>query len=293
MGAESVVMLQARFSKIVGFGDSMLDSGNIVESINKVHPEFGPVMPRYYKSNMTNGPVILEHLADLFGVDQPTPSVLGGFNFAYGGAQTILSANLRPVMAQRYNVPAGLFIPSALRQVEEYIEGGLDPEALHLISTGGNDFLASILDQEPPPVGIFAEEIPRIAQMLIDAGATKIVVLRVASGPLMIPRFQKLPPEHSHPLHRMMHDLTGLLLPLTEVPEVLVYDMTWLMQAIHDDPVSLGFANIKDPYTESDGTSEMDGYVFWDDVHLTTRIHRLIAEDIHRMLSGRDSSFRT
>ena len=98
MGAEPVVMLQVRFSKIVGFGDSMLDSGNIVESINKVHPEFGPVMPWYYKSNMTNGPVILEHLADLFGVDQPTPSVLGGFNFAYGGAQTILSANLRPVM---------------------------------------------------------------------------------------------------------------------------------------------------------------------------------------------------
>ena len=66
------------YSCIVGLGDSMIDDGNLVLAAEDFAPDFGPVMPDYHHNNMTNGPVIVEYLANHLGLDVPSPSLLGG-----------------------------------------------------------------------------------------------------------------------------------------------------------------------------------------------------------------------
>ena len=57
------------YSCIVGLGDSMIDDGNLVLAAEDFAPDFGPVMPEYHYNNMTNGPVIVEYLANHLGLD--------------------------------------------------------------------------------------------------------------------------------------------------------------------------------------------------------------------------------
>src|SRR5262245_14581793 len=76
---------QARnpLTEVVVFGDSLSDTGNLFLASG------GTVAtPPYFNGRFSNGPVWVEVLADKLGLDAPTPSVLGGTNFAFGGAET-------------------------------------------------------------------------------------------------------------------------------------------------------------------------------------------------------------
>ena len=37
--------------------------------------------------------------------------------------------------------------------------------------------------------------------------------------------------------------------------------------------------------------ADQDTFLFWDQVHLTTKAHAILAEDIHRVINGLESSF--
>ena len=68
-------------------------------------------MPDYHHNNMTNGPVIVEYLANHLGLDAPSPSLLGGTNYAYRAAQTSSDTYLTEDQFERYHAPANLPIP--------------------------------------------------------------------------------------------------------------------------------------------------------------------------------------
>ena len=120
-GGDDSPSTPSEYSCIVGFGDSMIDDGNLVRAAEEFAPDFGPVMPDYHHNNMTNGPVIVEYLANHLGLDVPSPSLLGGTNYAYGAAMTISDTHLTEDQSERYNAPANLPIPSTQTQVNEYI----------------------------------------------------------------------------------------------------------------------------------------------------------------------------
>ncbi len=68
---------------------------------------------------------------------------------------------------------------------------------------------------------------------------------------------------------------------------VEIFDVGGLFTEVYENPEEFGFEKdkLKTPYTESrdfsihkDRTSSAPGYMFWDDVHPTARLHALLAE---------------
>ncbi|HET6184316.1 MAG TPA: SGNH/GDSL hydrolase family protein [Acetobacteraceae bacterium] len=72
------------FSAVYAFGDSLTDAGNVsLATLGTV-----PVSPPYVSGHFTNGPVWAQDGAQDLGMPAPQPSLAGGTDFAYGGAQT-------------------------------------------------------------------------------------------------------------------------------------------------------------------------------------------------------------
>ena len=82
LGAAAQANGQAPFDEIIVFGDSLSDTGNVFISSG------GPPSPPYFDGRFSNGPVTVERVADRLGLPAPSPSLIGGTNFARGGAET-------------------------------------------------------------------------------------------------------------------------------------------------------------------------------------------------------------
>lgn len=110
----------AAFSNAYYFGDSLSDTGNIFAFTGGTVPA-----APYFNGRFSDGPVWVEYLAAGLGLPgSSTASLIGGNNFAFGGART-----------------SGGSIPSVLAQVGSFTSAGgsLDPAALYVVVGGGND----------------------------------------------------------------------------------------------------------------------------------------------------------
>ena len=75
----------ATYPAIYSFGDSLSDAGNV--RISSLHTL--PKQPPYFNGRFSNGLNWLDDLTAKLGVsDAATPSLAGGDDFAFGGAQT-------------------------------------------------------------------------------------------------------------------------------------------------------------------------------------------------------------
>ena len=112
-----------QFDNLVIFGDSLSDVGNLYK--------FLP----YWNGRFSNGPVWIEQLAADLGMLAPTPSSLGGNNFAWGGAQTGTGSSAAPV------------VPNVREQVGLYLATEVvSPTALYVLWAGANDFFIGETD---------------------------------------------------------------------------------------------------------------------------------------------------
>ena len=75
--------LQAQFSDLYVFGDSLSDVGNLSAATLGFLPGSD-----YFDGRYSNGPVYAELLAEKLGLEPLRRSGEGGNNFAYGGAST-------------------------------------------------------------------------------------------------------------------------------------------------------------------------------------------------------------
>ena len=111
------------YTSITVFGDSLVDAGNLYIADGGTRPD--PALG-YFQHRFTNGYDYPDLLSlDLFGV--PTkPSLLGGNNFAFGGARII---------------DTGDAIPDLQAQIGAFqLSGhGVDPNGLYIVNLGGND----------------------------------------------------------------------------------------------------------------------------------------------------------
>ncbi|MFM7437406.1 MAG: SGNH/GDSL hydrolase family protein [Snowella sp.] len=86
-----VSALASSFNKVIAFGDSLTDSGNVAlyTAPNYQSVPFGGIIPSlaYQSGRFTNGPTWVETLATRLGVSA-SPYLAGGTNFAFGGART-------------------------------------------------------------------------------------------------------------------------------------------------------------------------------------------------------------
>ena len=74
------------YSRLVVFGDSLSDNGNLFIASGRTQPP----SPPYFQGRFSTGPVFTELLG--FNAANFTGSVTGSINYAYGGARTDSSA---------------------------------------------------------------------------------------------------------------------------------------------------------------------------------------------------------
>ena len=83
------------YSAIYAFGDSLSDAGNLSITTSAAGAT-KPVSPPYYKEQygpitgnvFSNGPTWVQDLSIALGLGTLAPSLAGGTDFAYGGAET-------------------------------------------------------------------------------------------------------------------------------------------------------------------------------------------------------------
>jgi phospholipase/lecithinase/hemolysin len=83
------------YSAVYAFGDSLSDAGNVSITTSAAGAT-EPVSPPYYKEQygpisgnvFSNGPTWVQDLSIALGLGTLAPSLAGGTDFAYGGAET-------------------------------------------------------------------------------------------------------------------------------------------------------------------------------------------------------------
>ncbi len=112
-------------SAIYVFGDSLVDAGNIDAAVGS--DLYNPRASGYAPGRFTNGPDYTDLLSQNLYGKYLTPSLLGGTNYAFGGARIVNDGDT---------------VPDLALQVGAYYKASnniADPNALYIINDGGND----------------------------------------------------------------------------------------------------------------------------------------------------------
>jgi phospholipase/lecithinase/hemolysin len=256
---------RAGYASIVTFGDSLSDTGNVFAATSGAQPP-----APYYQGRYSNGPVWVETLAKDMGVPAPTPSSLGGTDWAWAGA---LSGTGTSSMST----------PNLLTQVGQFIQSGhtLNSSQLVTVWAGGNDFLANPTTTNPQtPVDNIATAITQ----LTSVGGKNFVVPNL---PLLgeLPGSASLPSASRQALDALTtvynSDLAAKVdqLKASLGVKISYIDINAAIQQVRNNPGGFGFTNATHAAL-SDGVVSGQGYLFWDSIHPTTAGHAIIAGDV-------------
>jgi len=245
---------------IVAFGDSLSDTGNTYLAIGY------PPSPPYYQGHYSNGPIWLEYLAGQLGVAAPTPSLAGGTDNAWGGAET-------------GNGTSFMGTPNIGSQISTYLTSNtLSSTQLVTIWGGANDFLNGGQTDPTVPVANLATEITTLA-----AAGGKLFM--VPNLPLLgdIPATNTMPQSVRDGLNALSLGFDMLLHnelnTLQQSLGITIYqpNIEALFENVIANPAAYGFTNVTDALLySSDPTAP--GYLFWDTVHPTTAAGQIIGE---------------
>lgn len=274
--ASSASYAGTAYSKLVVFGDSLNDRGNMAAFTGGVFPN----APTYVYGRQTNGPVWVEYLAGRLGMADKV------LNYAVVGALTAPAPGYPSGNVWSDTFP-GLEGTDVAGQVTDYlgeVNHTADPAALHVLDGGANDF---------PRVADPAVIIPNLLGSFVrlqNAGAKHFLVLNLPDlgktpRAILAELYGLLPPGHSTALYSALS--AGLNAALaTQLAAfahpgvtVTIVDAHAFLNRIAANSAAYGFVNTQMPYLLAGGTSDPAGWLFWDDVHPTTRGHQLLAEE--------------
>lgn len=256
------------------FGDSLMDVGNVnALTGGTTPPSF------YFEGRWSNGPLAVDLFAATFGVTL-APSVLGGTNFAWGGA-----------LAQ--SLPGGVpDVPDQINMFAATLAGTpADPNAIYVIDGGGNDIANALSSSNPLAVvqsalaawsqsiaalaGLGAEHLlvfnvpdigvtPRVREIDAQLGANGQVMAAASQLTLLFnSQFAQLIAEARH--------LYGI--------DIDVVDLYGIGKALEADPASFGLLNATDACVTAAGVCEHPNtYAYWDPFHPTARIGEIWAD---------------
>lgn len=269
------------FTHLYIFGDSYCDVGNIFLATGGAEPA-----APYYVGRFSNGPIWLDHIAGYMGLPPLKPSLAGGTDFAFGGAEVTASASS----------PAGS-IPSIPQQVGLYLEstgGKADPNALYIIEGGGDDILDAT-SGSPQQLGFeIAAGIAESELLLRRAGARHFLIpdlfnvglLPAAAGNAAFATAA------TNAANKSLNSLLALE-SLLEGIRIVRLDVFSLQNAIVTDPFHFGFDNITTPCTAIPSAADPkplvcadpDHSFFWDVFHPTEFGHAFFAVTVENTLA--------
>jgi phospholipase/lecithinase/hemolysin len=292
IATDAIALPPGGVSAVYAFGDSLSDAGNVsLGTLGNL-----PVGGVYSGGRFTNGNVWVQDLAQNLGLPAVKPSLAGGTDYAYGGAETGATA----VHAQNpTDLPAqlGQFVASVPHP---------SPTALYTVWAGSNDVLDVANSTETP-----AQQQASIQQAvsneagfisgLVAHGAKNLVVMDV-------PDLGKTPYETARPAS----DATSSALAQTYNADLgaalqqimasgsasIDYVNTFgLLDTAIANPGAYGLTNVTQPVWTGNLTDShsgvfnatgaaQGGYLFFDDLHPTATGHSLLASAVTQTLTG-------
>lgn len=276
----SASMAASAYSSLVVFGDSLSDSGNNTLAVGTLAQTVtdNSYIPTYtYASGVySNGPVWATQFADKLGLSL-TPSLLGGTNYAFGGAQTSF-------------YQPGLSTPSLTMQTGMYLTdkgGTADATGLYVVAGGGNNIRATLLAVLADPgnayaiIGAaamqFATDIGNIVDSLQGAGAKDIIVWNAPNLGITPAVTAAGGAGLGTLISQSFNDV--LTWRLSSEIDVKTFDLFGLA----GQAAANGFTNTTDACGAINPTcnTDMSKNLFWDGIHPTTAAHSLIAENMY------------
>jgi len=280
---------QTTFSRIVVFGTSLSDPGNVFALTGmQSTPPYGTLDPLlipgapYAKGghHFSNGATWIEQFARPLGLAADVLPVFRGgnakaANYAVGGARarnTAVNADLSAEV-NAFLLDFGNVAPS---------------DALYVIEFGGNDIRDALVNNDPTIINSALTAIGSNIQVLYAAGARKFLVWN-APNLKLTPAVQMLGPvigTYAEMLSQAFN--TGLitvlngLAPLPGI-KIVQFDAYRILNDIVSDPQAFGLSEVNAAcVTPNDPPFECkvpDDFLFWDGIHPTKVVHAILAQD--------------
>jgi phospholipase/lecithinase/hemolysin len=283
----------SRFNHLVVFGDSLSDNGNSFFFSGQPPLPYGETFDgtnRIFPGRWTDG----QNWVDYFPLVAPATSHFGlitpfyanpisGTNVAIGGST---SADL--LQSQ---------VPGLHGQIPDYIQaiqakgtlpgGRISSDDLYCIWVGANDFAAQIAPQQT------VANIRAGISTLARAGAKQIILVNIPDISVT-PEVRALPSTTVQEAKQFVATANVLLAveaPLIAWQEqinISFVDINTVFVPVVLSPAFFRFSDSMDPALTPDGhiAPNPNSFVFWDEFHPTTKVHRLAAEFIYRAASS-------
>jgi phospholipase/lecithinase/hemolysin len=268
-GGFVVSVFSDHYTGLVAFGDSLTDTGNRFAATGGADP----TSPPYDAGRWSDGPIWVEHLAAGLGLPAPTPSALGGTDYAAADAGTALSG-------YAHNGSANIGT-----QVAAYLSTHpvVDGDQLFVIWGGTNDFGPHT---SPDPAGSVANLSAEITE-LAKAGARQFLVPDLMPlgevpsirklGPAAEAQYDGLSVQFNTRLAAALDQLeAGLGIKIHQV------DVYGLVGQVLADSGAFGITDVTDQAKSGDEgdpgvvAPNPDQYLFWDNIHPTETFQRLL-----------------
>jgi outer membrane lipase/esterase len=285
----SVSALQAGpIDALYVFGDSTSDVGNVYTFTGGALPG-----PPYFNGQFSNGSVWAQDLTGLLGLAPLTPSLLGGTDYAYGGAETGVTTFNTAV--------AGSDLLGSTGQLAQFAmtHAAADPNALYIIWIGSNDLIDIFTSATPAQygadIGIVASNIDTAIGTLAGLGARNFLLLTapdlgigpqtLAQGPAVAAAASALSAAFDATLVSGSGPIPSLaaLAAINHI-NVSVLNTYALFDTIVANPGTYGFTNVTQPcltgavnYSGGTPCANPDQYLFWDDLHATAAANKIVA----------------
>jgi outer membrane lipase/esterase len=280
------------YTSIVVFGDSLSDTGNFADLTQAKYlvripgPEANYADGRFTDSDMTL-PAAQKYFGvwiEQFAAMLPTKplvknSLEGGTNYAYGDAKNgtgTSTVTFGPSNSLSVNVN------NIGQQVTDYLATapGISDKTLFAVWGGAND----VLDATSPGdvvEGVIAQLIN--IQYLIDAGATQFIIPNLpplGSTPLFngTPADGVVATAGSVLYNRLLSEGLSVLRDINRGKHLrfVQLDVFSLFNKIVATPSKYSLTNVN-ASAQGLATVDPDTYLFWDDLHPTTRGHNIVA----------------
>lgn len=278
------------YSQVYIFGDSLSDTGNLASVI-------GEFPFPYYMNRVSNGPVAVDVMSEMLGLDaQASLYLLGmnaGGNYAVAGARAS-GADAIDLDTQllSFMVNHGFSAPS---------------DALYVIFIGGNDLrdLRMVADKATVSTGINAslEKISQAIQQLNGIGAKHFFVINAPDIGVIpetrlidqaIPdvdvarQAEKISKQFRVGVHETVERIEGeLMLDIKE------FDLYKYFNKLIKHADASGFTNTTDAcfssvsYTfnpDCNYGQSADQFIFFDEIHPTRRVHEMIGSAFYEVV---------
>jgi len=280
------------YPKIYAFGDSLSDAGNIYAYTKG----FEPVSPPYSAGRFSNGQIWVQDLSASVGLGVLKASLLGGTDYAAGGATTGTSS---------VHTANASDLPSQLASFQSNVPKP-NTGSLFTLWIGSNDLLAILSSKLSASATttavnqILANEKTFLGG-LVKLGAKHILVLTVPDlglTPDITAGGSSASKAATALAKRFNAALTTQLkkAATTYKLDLKIVDTVPLIDAAVAKPATYGFTNVKSPcwtgsFTSASsgkvcasGVAAQDKYLFWDQLHPTAAGHSQIAKAVESAL---------